>query len=486
MKKIVVLLLAVLFVGLQPAEAQKKKAGKAKEGYQIEVLLHGAQSGDSLFLQAYEGIGKNEVDITTVGLDGKAVFAKEQLLAVGMYSLNMGGKDEKAIDFFISEGAPQHFKISYALVEGLGSAHFDGSPENEALADYVRFMTQKQLRRQQLQERMQRYMQRPDSAASISAQMEQLFTEVKAKWAEIKQGYNGKLFAMFIANMNDPEPEPFTPPAYPVANLDSLEQDYYYRFVKDHFFDKFDFSSPYILRMPFYRNALSTYFMRVVRPNDPEVEMRADNLIQRSEANDEVYKYTVTQLSQMFKDAPYPELNDIAIHIGERYVVERPEIWKDSAKVAKIADQIAKSKLNPVGSIAADLKLQDPTGNTIALHDVQAPYTVLYFFNPLCHTCAIVTPEVHALYQKYKAKGLQVYAVYDDHKREDWVPYIWDKKMTDWINVWDPDTNSSAGVYDLYDVHAIPTMYILDKDKRVVAKDLYVNTLEMWLTEIMK
>ncbi len=486
MRKIVVLSLLACLIAL-PLPAQKKKTGRTapldKSGYRIEVSVEDAHPGDSLFLRAYEGDQNVAADTAVVSAGGKAIFTKATPLPVGMYAIGLATA-QQGLDFFLSEGAPQHFLLSYNSAEGLSSARFTGSPENEALADYIRFIMQKSQRRQALQDRMQRHMQKIDSAVSISRQMQQLFTEVKEKWSEIEKDYQGKLFALFIKAMREPEPTPFQEPAGLHANPDSLEKAHYYNFFKEHFFDNYDFSSPYIIKMPHYGNAINTYFMQMLRPEEGELKYGADALLSKAGANDEVYKYTVQHLYRMFREAPDAFINDLSVYVGEKYIVERPQLW-DSAFVEKTAKAVIAAKLNPVGSVAADLKLQDLAGNYVSLLDVQAPYTVLYFFNPLCHSCAVVTPLVHDLYVKYKDKGLQCYAVYVDHRRSDWAPYIAEKGYLDWINVWDPDENGSGGVYQKYDVHAIPIIYLLDKDKKVVAKDLFYNTLEMWLQNLM-
>ncbi len=491
MKKIIVLTFAVLLICALSLSAQKKAETPAKpvnKGYKIAVLLHGAQPSDTLFLKAYEGNRSSIVSTVVVTSGGEAIFSDTTSLPVGMYSLQMNNA-QQSLDFFISEGEPQHFRVAYAQVEGLSSAHFDGSTENEALADYMRYMKQQQYQMQALQNRMQRLMQVPDSAASISRQMGELYNEVKAKWTSIEQEYKGKLFALFISSIRDPEPVPFNPPAYPVPNIDSLEQAHYYNFFKEHFFDSFDFSSPdaaNILKMPFYGNRLSTYVTQVVKPTKNEMQPSVDQLMKKVESNREIYKYTVSQLYNLLNEAPSPELNEVATYVGQTYVVDRPEMWDDTEYVEYMSDRLIKAKLNPIGAIATDLKLEDLSGNWISLHDVQAPFTVLYFFNPLCHSCAVITPQVYQLYEQYKSKGVKVFAVYVDHRRSDWTPYLTEKGFLDWINVWDPDEKGSAGVYDKYDVHAIPSIYLLDNSKKVIAKDLYFNELEMWMQQLFQ
>ena len=469
MKKTIILIFVGLLMCALSVSAQKKTTAgaTAKKGHKIEVLIHGIQSADTLFLQAGEGDKVFIVDTAVVAANGKAIFAKDTPLPVGMYNMVLKTTGQP-LDFFfvISAGEPQHFQITYTPGEGWASVHFEGSPENHTLVNYMRYMIQQQQHRED-----------PD-------QMKHLQAEMKAQRIAIEKDYKGKMLALFVTSIQEPEPKPFPHPG-PALNAGELEREYYYRFFRDHFFDNYDFSSPYILRMPFYGRSLGTYIVRIVRPEKDEMKLAVDNLVKKIEKNEDVYRYTVDKFYQMLREAPFPELNELAGYVGDTYIVNRPEMWNDPDYVAKVAERLAKAKLNPVGSIAADLKLQDLSGNWISLHDVQAPFTVLYFFNPLCHTCVVVTPLVYELFKQYRSKGLQVFAIFVDNRREEWEPYIIQNGFLDWINVWDPE-NGAAGIHDKYDVTAIPTIYLLDRDKKVIAKDIFVDELQMWVQQVFQ
>jgi hypothetical protein len=82
------------------------------------------------------------------------------------------------------------------------------------------------------------------------------------------------------------------------------------------------------------------------------------------------------------------------------------------------------------------------------------------------------------LYQQYKSKGIQVFAVYEGSQTEEWLNYISTKKL-DWINVYDP--TGTEQIEQKYDIYAIPMIYLLDKDKKVIAKDVPIEQLEAYL-----
>jgi peroxiredoxin len=475
MKKICILLLAYVLIA-EYLCAQPRTMDRP-QGFSVTVTLDGAQAGDTVWLKAYRP-KQETIDTAVVAAEGKFSFHNDTLLPVGMYAISVG---DRAFDFFISEGEPQSFSIQYNLNEGLFSAQFTGSPENQALVEYIRFIQEKQRLRQHLHQRLQNNEERIDSTALLNAQMETLIREVKNKWTEIADTHSGKMLALFISSIREPEPPPFTEPASS-ANVDSLRQDYYYTFFRDHFFDNYQFSSPYLLQMPFYSQALNNYFTRLLRPERQGTLEQIARLLEKLEVNKPLYRYTVNELYNLYKNVPYPDLEGLYLEIGEKHIVEKPDMWDDSLYVERVRQSVEVASMNPVGAKATDLKLNDMAGNAVSLYDVQAAYTVLYFYNPECGACAEITPKVHKTYEAYKNKGIQVFAVYVDRNKDVWMKYVAENSYLDWMNVWDAD--ETAGIYSKYDLHAIPMIYLLDKDKVVMAKDIPQSELELWLSQL--
>jgi thiol-disulfide isomerase/thioredoxin len=473
MKKFILLWGCLLIV--ECSFAQQQTTDKPQK-FSINVTLDGAQSGDTVLLKTYRPT-QETIDTAMVNEEGRLFFHHDTLLSAGMYCLDI---DNRTLDFFISDGEPQTFDIQYNPNEGLTSAQFTGSPENQALVEYIGFVRERQMQRQQLQQLIQSYSGQPDSLALLNAQVEAIIGEVKNKWTEIATDHSGKMIALFISSIREPEPAPFTV-TDSSANIDSLRQNYYYTFFKDHFFDNYQLSSPYHLHMPFYAQALNTYFTRVLRPERQETVKQIARLLEKLNENKPLYRYTVRELYNLYKSVPYPDLEGLFLEVGENYIIGRPEMW-DSAYVDKVAFNLKLAAMNPVGSKATDLKLNDLAGNTLSLYDVQAAYTILYFFNPQCGACAEITPKVHKTYQEYKHKGIQLFAVYIDRDKDVWMNYVTGNKYLDWINVWDAD--ETAGIYSKYDLHAIPMIYLLDKDKVIIEKDLAQSDLDLWLSQL--
>ncbi|MDR1405874.1 MAG: redoxin domain-containing protein [Prevotellaceae bacterium] len=479
MKKMISISLALLLCSVWGEAASQKKKTAPPKGYAIEVQIAGMQPGDQIMLNRYVHAVSTAFDSLKSDAAGSVVFAGEQPLAAGMYSLNAGNS---SIDFFITDGASQQFSITFDAAQGISPSAIHGSPENASFADYMHFINGIRQRAQQLQERMQQYQQNPDSAYSITSQMQQLNRQVKSKVDAILENFPQTTLAFFFKSMQEPEaPEPDISPMSP--NPDSLRQAYFMNFYKEHFFDNVDFSDRRILNLPLLTNLFYTYFVRVLPLEKEILQEQVDFVINKAKVNREVYEFTVRDRYDFFRSAPYPELEELAPYIADKYVLQDAAAWKDKVYIAKLEEATKLGKLNPPGTIAANLKLQDPNGQFVTLHDVQAPYTVLYFFNPLCGTCAMVTPILWDVYREYRDKGMQVYAVYVDKNKSDWLPYITEKNQFDWINVWSPD--DTENIYIKYDIHAIPAIYLLDSEKKIIMKDITIDQLKITLPTIL-
>jgi thiol-disulfide isomerase/thioredoxin len=114
----------------------------------------------------------------------------------------------------------------------------------------------------------------------------------------------------------------------------------------------------------------------------------------------------------------------------------------------------------------------------VSLYDVKTPYTILMFWDPDCSHCKAEMPLIEEIYKNYKSKGVEVYAACVEQEFDKWTNYINEKKLN-WINVID--------IYNLsefrknYDISSTPVIFLLDKDKKILAKKLNGKTLEQLL-----
>jgi thiol-disulfide isomerase/thioredoxin len=173
-------------------------------------------------------------------------------------------------------------------------------------------------------------------------------------------------------------------------------------------------------------------------------------------------------------------MDAVFVHIAEKYFLSGQTPWITEETKGKIADRVADLKPNLIGQIAPNFRMSTIGGGVQELHKVKAEVTVVYFWEPSCSHCKKVTPQLRDIYNKYKDKGLEVVAVYTQGEKDKWSEYVDTNKLT-WINVWDPTRVSRY--HKLYDIYSTPVMYVLDKDKKIVAKRIGVESLERFIEQ---
>jgi thiol-disulfide isomerase/thioredoxin len=141
---------------------------------------------------------------------------------------------------------------------------------------------------------------------------------------------------------------------------------------------------------------------------------------------------------------------------------------------------------NLIGQPAADLQMVDSSGKPQPLYGIDAPFIVICFWDPTCSHCKEIVPKVDSIFQaKWKQEGVRLYGVMVDGGHEAWLKFITDHNLKDWIHVYQTseqqeadNTSGKPGYKQLYDVYQTPLLYLLDKDKRIIAKKLSYQQIE--------
>lgn len=136
-----------------------------------------------------------------------------------------------------------------------------------------------------------------------------------------------------------------------------------------------------------------------------------------------------------------------------------------------------------VGSMAPEISYPDPEGNTQSLSSLKGKYVLVDFWASWCRPCRQENPNVVANYKKYHPKGLEIFQVSLDKSKQSWVKAIKDDGLGDWTHVSDLQVWKSEPAR-LYGVQSIPSNFLLDKDGKVIAKNLRGKDLGNKLLEI--
>ena len=166
--------------------------------------------------------------------------------------------------------------------------------------------------------------------------------------------------------------------------------------------------------------------------------------------------------------------------VAQRFQKEKP----DSPNAKALIGRVARIKGVMVGSEAPEIALSDTTGATVPLSSLRGKYVLIDFWASWCGPCRSENPNVVRMYDKYKDKGFAIYSVSLDKDKESWLRAIRNDRLT-WTHVSDLKYWQSEAAQK-YGVQGIPATFLLDKDGKIIAKNLRGPALEQKLEEILK
>ncbi len=159
--------------------------------------------------------------------------------------------------------------------------------------------------------------------------------------------------------------------------------------------------------------------------------------------------------------------------------------FPDSKHTKLFTERMNALKILAIGEPVPDIALPNPDGDTITLSSLKGNIVLLDFWAAWCRPCRMANPGVVKLYKQYKDKGFEVYSVSLDKKKETWVKtieqdqLIWKSHVSD-LKGW----RSSAA--QTYKVSSIPNTFLIDKEGKLIAKNLHGESLALKLQELLK
>ncbi|GAB2529664.1 redoxin domain-containing protein [Spirosoma aerophilum] len=166
--------------------------------------------------------------------------------------------------------------------------------------------------------------------------------------------------------------------------------------------------------------------------------------------------------------------------LAQRFEEEKP----NSPHAKSLIGRVARIKGVSVGAPAPEITLNDTTGTPVPLSSLRGKYVLIDFWASWCGPCRAENPNVVRMYNKFKDKGFAIYSVSLDQAKANWTKAIRNDNLT-WTHVSDLKFWQSAAAQQ-YGVQAIPATFLLDKDGKIIAKNLRGPALEQKLEEILK
>ena len=442
----------------------------SQTGYNIPVEIK-PYANSYVYLGYYYGKVRALADSALLDSHSKGVFKGDSALPGGIYFIV---SPSKQIMFEMLIDKDQQFSVAADSAKLPFGVAFSGSDVNTQFQRYSAFAGSTGQKINDLNKNL--------GSAKTGKDSARLYAQVRTLTGSLqhfRDSVTKKDPASFLAALFSAMTEPKIPPAseHPGGKYDS---NFVYEFFKEHYWDGVDFGDDRLVRTPFFEEKLDKYYRDLVSPSPDSLIKEIDKMLLYSRSAKEMYQFLMVRFVQQYINPTYMGQDAVFVHLFEKYInTGKTEFFTPQYK--DFATKRAYSLMaNLIGRQAPQLDMVDTANKPMPLYSQTAPFTVVCFWDPTCSHCKDIVPKVDSIYKaKWKKEGVKIYAVKTEGPDDEWKKFIKEHDLEGWVHVYqlpskeEEDARMERPSYkQLYDVYQTPLLYLLDQDKRIIAKKL--------------
>jgi thiol-disulfide isomerase/thioredoxin len=243
------------------------------------------------------------------------------------------------------------------------------------------------------------------------------------------------------------------------------------------------------LRSPMLHGKIDLYVSdKVTVPNPDSIMVAVDRLLKLSEGNDEIFKFILVRLLNEYAKSKIVCMDAVYVHLVDNYYSKGKADWIGEEQLKKIREDADALRPLMCGRIAPNVAMEtfDVPAKATSLHGIDAKYTILFMWDPDCGHCKKSMPEMVKFYDDFKSRGVEVFAICTKTYKgvSECTEFIEEKDMKRWLNVIDPYYRSRYK--QIYNVKSTPVVYILDENKKILAKRIGADQLADVMDKIIE
>jgi len=468
MRLLFVLLLSTL--SLMSARADFNNGGHRLSvqlvNYEEPQLFLGYHYGDKQYLQ----------DTVERNAGGAFVFEGDEPLPPGVYLVIMA-PDNKYFQLLVTN-EEQNFKVFADAANPTRDIRFENAPDNELFYEYLAFLEAKKPMADKLAEEIAAT-EHEQQRKELEGQRSVIDNEVREfQEGIIRRSPHSLTAAIIKVNLPADLPE--------FEGTDEEVQLRRWRYSQEHYFDKLDLGDPRMLRTPFLFQRVD-YFVHKLQVQHPDTLSKAiGQVLEKMKPSEETFKYYLIHFLNEYARSNIVGMDAVYVYLVNKYYATGLAPWTEEEQLKKIIENANALEPLLIGKQAPNIRLQKRDGSPFDLYDVDAEYTILYFWRHDCGHCKKSTPDMKAFYEKFRGKGVEIVAVCAKFTEE--IPPCWEYIDENGIGSWlhAVDQYHRSRFMTVYNIKSTPQIYVLGRNKEILSKRIGAEQLEEVMDKIIE
>lgn len=466
----ILLILSLLFAYIQIGKAESIK------GYKISTKALDAD-GQMLYFAKYKDSEVFALDSAKIDKSNTIIFSSQETLPSGQYLLYI--KPESQFELLIDEKEQADIKVELNKANPIQST-VSGSTDTKLYWDYIAHIQTLNAEITEKNKKLDKKNISPTERININKQIDDIKAKIDLYTQDQIGKYKDRWYGIYLKGYQNVE--------LPVKNTQTEEDiSINLNFLKEHYFDNISFEDPRFWNTSYFVPYLDYYFEQFVSKTPDSIAVAASKIVGKTQGNDKCFMQMLSRFVNSSQKSNVMGMENIWARLFEDYIENKNVAWIDSTQYRMLTDMYDRIRFNRVGMVAKNIPLTTLQGDSINTDDIKAEYLLLYFYSPNCGHCRTETPAIYnGTFKKFKDEGLTVIAINLEQNIQEAQQFISEMGLTDpkWINCNTPGYKSEYWLN--YDISGTPVLYLLDRNKRIVAKKINEQNLSLVLEYIYK